>query len=1160
MKKNPTQHHCRFREWYKLLFVHVTILLLSCIAQSGASAAPSKDTILNADYKNHTILMVFEDLKAKTGYTFVHKQNDISEDIKISASFKSASLEDVLKHVLIGNGYEYSIEGSAIVVNKSRNTQQPAGDLIQVTGRVVDEKGNPLHGATVTVYGTTQGVTAGVNGDYTLRVKPDGVLVASFVGYRQETIPVNGQTRINIFLNPLAENIEEATVVAFGTQKKESVVGAITTITPMDLKSSNSDLTSSFIGRIAGVIGFQQSGLPAALTEEDMNTKFYIRGVTSFQTDANTDPLIILDGVEISKLDLSRLAPEDIETFSILKDASATAMYGARGANGVFLVTTKKGVEGSVYTTARYETIVSMPTRDIDVVDPIDYMRYYNQALMARSPGATPRYSVERINRTASGKYPSWIYPANDWNDILFKNQTVNHHAGVTVRGGSKIIQYYASVNYNFDTGMLKTDKLNQFDVNIRNNQVSFRTNFTINLKAGIQFLITSSATMDRYRGPKADARMAYALAYNASPVDFAPTYPADDKYGWPHIRFGIGESGTDLHINPYAKLQEGYVQNTRFATINRAEYIQNLSSVLKGLEFRLSASLVQQSYGGQGFTTYPYYYYSTYDQQTGKHTLVPNPAATAGGNLESSRTLKIDNTNRSSTSDTRITYEGRILHVASWGDHQTSVTGVVQMFERTFSPIPDVLNGMPQRNLSYSGRVSYGYKNRYFAESSFAYNGSERFAEDNRMGFFPSVGASWVISSENWMSSAKNVLPYLKLRFSYGKVGNDGIISTPRYVYLPELGISRQEIHELVPNPNFNFSRKEVVSYANKNIKWEIAEMMNLGLDGQLFNGLFEFQADVYQEKRHNIISQRLTIPAYLGIETPPLDNVGRVLSRGVDLSAKVQHQFSKDFGVILNGTLTFNKATYDYIDEAVDTPSWQHKKGREISQQLGYIAEGLFRDQAEIDNSPSQDGDIMPGDIRYRDINGDHVIDVEDAVFIGFPEMPRMVYGFDGYVYWKNLELSFAFQGSSKRAFFINPVAISPFVGNHAMLQAIADSHWSEKNMDRNAFWPRLSTYSIEQHNPYENWYDPENTVVRKSTYFMRECAFLRCRLISLTYNLPRKWTNMMRLQSAKVTFSANNPFLISDFKLWDVELGENGFNYPIQKTYSIGLNVSF
>ena len=258
----------------------------------------------------------------------------------------------------------------------------------------------------------------------------------------------------------------------------------------MDLKSSSSDLTTSFAGRIPGMIAWQTGGIPGALTEEEMNTKFYIRGITSFQTGANIDPLILIDGVESSKLDLSRIAPEDIETFSVLKDASATAMYGARGANGVIMVTTKKGEEGSVYASARYEAVFSMPTKEIDVVDPITYMRMYNQAGVGRGQLSTPKYSEEVINRTASGKYPSWVYPANDWYNLMFKNYNVNHHAGISIRGGSKVIQYYTSVNYVRDMGMLKTDKLNDFDCNISNNQTSFRANLNIDLKAGIKIRI----------------------------------------------------------------------------------------------------------------------------------------------------------------------------------------------------------------------------------------------------------------------------------------------------------------------------------------------------------------------------------------------------------------------------------------------------------------------------------------------------------------------------------------------------------------------------------------------------------------------------------------------------------------------------------------------
>ena len=262
----------------------------------------------------------------------------------------------------------------------------------------------------------------------------------------------------------------------------------------------------------------------------------------------------------------------------------------------------------------------------------------------------------------------------------------------------------------------------------------------------------------------------------------------------------------------------------------------------------------------------------------------------------------------------------------------------------------------------------------------------------------------------------------------------------------------------------------------------------------------------------------------------------------------------------MILNGNLTYSKSTYLELEEATGKPEWQRKVGHEISQPIGYIAEGLFRDQAEIDNAPRQDGDVMPGDIRYRDINGDNVIDVSDATFIGFPTTPRFVYGINGFFNFKNWELNFAFQGSGKRSFLMNPEALSPFVNDHAMLQEIADSHWSDDNMERNPFWPRLSTYSITQHNPYEAWNDAENVERRVSTFFMRECWFLRCTSITLAYSLPRKLLDRWKMSDVKFTLSANNPFMISDFKVWDVELGENAFAYPIQKTYSIGLSVSF
>ena len=491
---------------------------------------------------------------------------------------------------------------------------------------------------------------------------------------------------------------------------------------------------------------------------------------------------------------------------------------------------------------------------------------------------------------------------------------------------------------------------------------------------------------------------------------------------------------------------------------------------------------------------------------------------------------------------------------------HQTAFTGVAQIYERTFTPISSVLNGLPQRNATFSGRFSYGFKDRYFVEANAAYNGSERFSKEHRWGFFPSVGGAWVASSEPWMKKINKIIPYLKFRYSWGKVGNDGIIATPRYVYMQDIGIKNVSMFGsgVKANDPYPYSRNQVKFYGNPDIKWEIAEQNNLGVEAKFFGGLLETQADFYREVRHNILSQRYVIPANVGIELAPLDNIGETDSRGVDLSAKIQHMFSNDFWFILNGTLTYNRVKYKYIEEATDKPAWQRKQGHEISQAMGYIAEGLFRDQNDIDNSPRQDGDVMPGDIKYRDINGDNKIDVNDAVFIGFPETPRLIYGTSLFVNYKQFEFSTSFQGSGKRSFFINAQAISPFYGDHAMLKAIADSHWSEDNQAERPFWPRLSVDNIVEHNPQEDW--TANAEVRKSTYFMRSCSFLRCTSLALAYNLPLKFVKRLGFKNVKFQLTANNPFCFTNFKLWDVELGSDGFNYPIQKTYSASINVNF
>lgn len=1137
-------------KWKKTLFLmRISIVALVCsIGTMVAAPSFSQHTKIDVSYKRESLSKVLNDLGQRTGSRIVFVDEEVAGKSEVTLTRKDATLEEILGEILPRNGLTYTFKGEVVVIVPvdTPRVQQPRVQSVRVTGRVTDEKGNPLIGVSVVINQTARGTVTDANGRYAIQARADDVLKFSYIGYREQTVPIDGKETLNVQLQPSAENIDEVVVVGFGEQKKESIVSAITSVKAESLRSSNSDLTSAFAGRIPGMIAWQTGGIPGTLTVEEMNTKFYVRGITSFGNGANINPLVLMDGVEVSILDLARVDPEDIESFSVLKDATATAMYGARGANGVIIVTTKKGVEGSVYTSFRYETIMSMPTREIDVVDPITYMKAYNEAQIGRDPLATPKYSADKINNTDNPNYPSWVYPSNDWYNILFKNMQTNHHMGLNIRGGGQIVQYYASLNYNFDQGMLKTDRLNDFDVNIRNNQMSMRINLNINLTNTAKLLVNSTNNLDKYRGPYADVRQAYSMAFKASPVDYAAVYPPDKAHSFPHILFGGVDKGSP---SPYSAIQRGYTERSRFSTTNRLEYIQNLSSLVKGLELRANASLYQEGYYVLPYSTRPYMYsLSSYDHLTGFHTL-EDMLADVSDSEKPRRTIELVTNSKVSTGSTQIAGEVWLLHNAAWGDHTTSVTGVFQIQQSSSSTPGSYLNAIPARNTGLSMRLSYGFKERYYLEGSFGYNGSERFTKKNRFGFFPAGGAAWVVSKERFMEGSR-WLTYLKLRASYGKVGNDGIgtgasSSSGRFVYMTDMVINQQ-------------NQYQIRAYKNPDIKWEIAEQVNFGVDMAMWNGLLNLTVDAYQEKRHNILSQRLTVPATMGLGLYPYDNGGKVRSRGLDVEAKIQHAFSNDLWIILTGTMTYSKATIFELDEAVDKPAWQRRIGKDISQQIGYIAEGLFQTQQEIDAAPTQSGQVMPGDIRYRDVNGDGIIDINDAVNIGYPTTPRLIYGFQGTINYKNLEFNFAFQGSGQRTLFLGSPSISPFYNNNALLTAIWNDHWSPDNMQSNPLWPRLSTNNIVTHNMEEGLAGQEQT--RFSTYFMREVKFLRCQSLELGYNLSSRVVKKLDLERVKFFVRTNNPFVISNFDLWDIELGSDGFNYPIQRTYSIGVNVSF
>lgn len=698
MKKKLNACYCR-RQWpKKMLRVMKIGFFLLVLGLTSVHATTFSQQKVSLDVKNETLLRVLDLLQEQSGYTFLFSSEDVKEVKNLSIRVKNKNLFDVLGQCLQGTHLSYEVNEKLVVLRLASRVDEPEKKSVRIKGYVRDAQKAPIPGVTVKVEGLTLGTATNTRGWFALDLPMlKGRLEFTFVGYKKKIVDFTEKMvkdTLQITLEEEMQTLDETVVVAFGEQKKESVVSAITTVRPMDLKSSSSDLTSSFAGKIAGIVGWQTGGIPGALTEEEMNTKFYIRGITSFQTGANIDPLILLDGVESSKLDLSRISPEDIESFSVMKDASATAMYGARGANGVILVTTKKGEEGNVYTSVRYEAVMSMPTREIDVVSPVDYMKLYNEAKRSRDPNAAPEYSVLDISRRESKNYPSWAYPANDWYDILFKDYNINHRLGVNIRGGSRVMQYYSSVNYVRDMGMLKTDKLNEFDVNIKNSTLSFRANLNVNLHPNIKLLLNSVTNWDKYHGPLTDVKKAYELAFKANPVRFAPTYPADETYNWKHIRFGNYGSG-GASENPYESIHMGYVDRNRYSVTNKLEYIHNLSSLLKGLEVRGSVSLANVGYYYLPYQTKPFEYeLRKYDEGTGKHTLYALNANDA------KRTIEMGE--KEHTSETQLTWELRALHTAAWGNHQTSLTAVFNALEASSSAPNDFLNSVENRNMGF--------------------------------------------------------------------------------------------------------------------------------------------------------------------------------------------------------------------------------------------------------------------------------------------------------------------------------------------------------------------------------------------------------------------------------------------------------------------------
>ncbi|WP_313263732.1 TonB-dependent receptor [Sphingobacterium sp.] len=1036
-------------------------------------------------------------------------------------------------------------------------------NLIKIQG-IVSAKDGPVAGVTISIKNGKVLGTSDEKGKFKFDVAEATTLVFKYLGFKEKEVilkeyrpDAKGHYILDVLLETTQESaLDEVVVVGFGTQKKASLVSSIASVNPKELKGPTSNLTTMLAGRIPGMIAYQRSGEPGA-----DNASFFVRGLGSFGS-GKTDPLILIDGVESTQTDLARLQPDDIASFSVLKDATAAAVYGARGANGVLLITTKVGTSGKTQFMARAEGKISTNSRNIELTDNITYMNLANEAVLTRGLSKPTPYTQSKIENTIRHTNP-YLYPDNDWIDMLIKDYTFNQGFNLSASGGGERARFYVSGTYNVDNGVLKKLGTNNFNNNIKLINYSLRSNVDLQLTKSTQASVKLYGQFDDYNGPIGSGADHFRAALWSNPVQFPAVYPKEYMPYIQHPLFGgsvvIDDTAPQgvLLTNPYANLVRGYQQYNRSTLMPQVEIKQNLDFLTKGLNFRMMGYAKRYSYGQTARSYNPFYYTGRLDPSDNSILLsVINDGSTGSVGTPGQEFLSYGTSG--SDINSTLYFEASTNYARTFGKHDISAMLITlfQDYKISRDNITTLQLGLPKRNNGISGRFTYGYDNRYLAEFNFGYNGSERFHESNRFGFFPSFGLAYRVSNEPFFKSLSSVVSDFKLRATYGIIGNDAIGSdSDRFFYLSQVNIGDTNFGSTF-GEDYGYYRPgvSVSRYANHQISWEQSRQINLGLDLSFLNNSIGLIADFYKDYKSHILESRSYIGSTIGLQATPMANTGKAEKRGFDLALTYNKNLSTGWSFQYRGNVTFAQSKITKRDELLypDNMNYRYQVGHSVAQSFGLIAERLFIDEYDVANAPAQQfGDYMAGDIKYRDMNGDELITDNDAVPIGYPTSPELIYGFGGTTGYKGFDFSFFFQGSGKSSFFINPENITPFVRNggaqNGLLAAIANDYWSEENRNIYAFFPRLSDYFVNNNN-------------RQSTWWMRNGEFLRLKNIELGYNLSRSLADHYKLKSLRLYFNMMNVFTLSNFKMWDVEMGGNGLGYPIQRTYNFGIQVNF
>lgn len=1118
--------------------MHVNLLfkkiaaLIPCLLLTVALNA---QTVTKA-FRSVPLKTVLEEVERQTGYSILFENEDVDVSRPVTATFKDATLQTVLDTVL-DKSLRYTVKGGGKLVTISRRSPvsaptAPNGEMT-VAGTVISSADNqPIVGANIYVEGTNVGTTTDAGGNYKLTVPASAKTVTvSFLGYDTKKISVRD---IHLFklitLADASNKLEDVVVVGFGVQKKESLVGAVQSVKPSDLQTSSSNLSTSFSGKIAGVIAVQKSGEPGA-----DGASFWIRGISTF--GSGQSPLLILDGVEITNQMLNNIPPETIESFSVLKDATATALYGSRGANGVMIITTKNGRDSEKMTiNLRAEFGASAPTRVPKVADGITYMETFNEARTTR--GEKPYYSNEKILGTKLGLDP-YVYPNVDWYDMLFKDCTFNQNFNFNMTGGAKKIDYFLNASVYNENGIMRKPEASKFDTNINAQKYLFQANVSADATKTTRVSLKMNTQLHYRHAPIQSVSDLFAYAMTGMPCEFPATLPGEDSDTF--VRFGTNNAwNSGFFTNPYAQLCRGYGDQFRGHFTSALTVSQNLDFITKGLSATGMATFYNRVYSAVYRSFTPFMYQLTdYDvDEAGNYSYTSNSTNTGTTYL---------GTTRGKDGYRELAFQAKIDYTRTFGKHDVGATIVYLQKERNMN-ISDEQEyaALPYRQQGLAGRVTYGFDKRYLFEANFGYNGSENFAAGKRFGFFPSVAVGWVVSNEPFWKGIKEQVSLFKLRASYGLVGNDVISSdySDRFPYLTTVDMGQG--YDVYIGNNFERKYGPILSvYGNPNATWEESRKLDIGVEIGLFDSL-NIIFDWFKEKRSGIFMQRTSLPSTFGMSgITPWANIGKVDNHGVDISVDYNKAFSKDLILSLRGTFTYAHNEIVEMDEPKYKWAYQYKAGHPINSIQCLIADGLFRDEEDIASSPSQDiyattYPIRPGDVKYRDLNGDEIIDDNDMCWTGNPTVPEIIYGFGFSLKYKGFDCSAFFQGQGKVSIIMynyHPFATAATPGS-GLMQWIADEHWSEDDPNPKALYPRLS--------PLWN-----NNNTKASTLYVRNGKMLRLKTAEIGYTYKKM----------RVYVSGTNLLTFAPFKYWDPEKGSgNGLGYPLQRTYNLGFQFNF